>query len=309
MVASGHGVHALSGTRGSGGRVVLAVETRPDRLGVYNGELLFGVTSEANRLGIEIGLWTAVPDIGLALTPRLPPAAVDGAITVGHLAGDPWIQELAAAQVPIVVLGRWSGVEGRVHCVDSDHERGTEMLMSHLASLGRRRIAAVTGPLDVPDVILRLHAYERLRVELDLDPDPGLVVTGDFTAATGQDAFEHLLAAGGGAPDAVFAMNDAMAAGVVRAARRAGLRVPNDVAVVGFDAVIDPLLLPMSITTVRQDVAELGRRSLRALLDVIAGASPGETEVLATELVLGESTMGPSASRPGPRRHLAPVRN
>jgi DNA-binding LacI/PurR family transcriptional regulator len=301
-------VGSTSGQR-SRGRVVFASTTRAQELGLYTAQMVFGVTTEASQHGYDVGLWLAVPDTEGALSSTLPPTAVDGVIATGRVVSDPWILELATAGVPIVVIGRWSGVDGRVHCVDTDHEHGTELLLAHLAGLGRQRIAVITGPLDVADVILRLHTYERLRIELDLDLDPDLVVTGDFSAASGDEAMSRLLAHPDGAPDAVFAMNDAMAAGAIRCARAAGFRVPEDIAVAGFDAVIDPLLLPMSITTVRQDAAELGRRSIRALLDLIAGAQGGETEVMTIDLLLGESTLGKSPPRRHARRHLSPVRD
>lgn len=297
-----------SGQR-SRGRLVLATSSRPQELGAYTAQIVFGVTTEASRHGYDVGLWVAMRGDEGPLSPTLPAAAVEGIVATSAVVGDPWVSELTAAGVPIVVIGRWPGIDGRVHCVDVDHEHGTELLLSHLAGLGRRRIGVITGPLDVADVILRLHTYERLRTELDLDLDPGLVVTGDFTAPSGDEAMSQLLAHPEGAPDAVFAMNDAMASGAIRCARSAGLRVPQDVAVVGFDAVIDPMLLPMSVTTVRQDPAELGRRGVRALLDLIAGAQGGETEVITTDLVLGESTLGPPPPRRSPRRHLSPVRD
>ena len=93
-------------------------------------------------------------------------------------------------------------------------------------------------------------------------------------------------------PDAVFAMNDQMAIGAIRAIHDMGLTVPDDIAVVGFDGTIEPMLSPMTLTSARQDMVGLGARAVRALLDLMAGALPGDAEIAPVHLVIGESTIG-----------------
>lgn len=279
------------------GRIGVVLFTSPGEFGPFAGKLLFGIAHEASHHDHEVSVWFTSADRP-SVTPRAPAGELTGMIVMGKVAGDPWLEQLAAAGLPMVLIGRWAGMTGRVQAVDADHVGGTELLIGHLATLGRRRIGVITGLLDVFDVILRLHTFERLRVELGLDRADDLVVAGDFTAASGEAAMLELLRRRPGTDrvDAVFAMNDAMAAGAIRAATRSGLRVPDDVAVVGFDASFEPELLPMEVTTARQNVTELGRRATRALLDLVAGAEPGDPELVGVDLVIGESTIGRGTS-------------
>ncbi|MFN8020693.1 MAG: substrate-binding domain-containing protein [Acidimicrobiales bacterium] len=275
------------------GRIGVVLFTTPTEIGPFCSKLLFGVVGEARRHDLEVSVWFIGGDE--PVTPRAPAGELTGMIVMGKVAGDPWLEQVAASGVPTVVVGRWAGIPGRVQSVDSDHVGGTEQLVTHLASLGRRRIAVITGMLDVFDVILRLHTFERMRVELGLDRGDDLVVAGDFTARSGDLAMRELLRRRRGDDDridAVFAMNDAMAAGAIHALLDAGLRVPDDVAVAGFDAAFEPNLLPMEVTSARQNVAELGRRAVLALVDLVAGAEPGDTEVVGVDLVFGQSTVG-----------------
>ena len=207
----------------------------------------------------------------------------------------------------MVFIGRWPGAPARVQVIDSDHESGTERLMVHLAGLGRRRVAVITGPFDIFDVILRHDVYERMLGELALDPDPTLLATGDFSARSGYDAMLSLLKRPSTTrPDAVFAMNDEMAIGAIRAITEAGLSVPDDIAVAGFDGQHEPMSAPMSLTSVRQDVSGLGIRAVRALVDLIAGARRVIRRSSPSQLVIGESTIG-RARKAVPGRRLRPT--
>jgi DNA-binding LacI/PurR family transcriptional regulator len=259
----------------------------------FNTPLMRGVADAASEHLMQLSVWSQPYESGRTITATAPPLELDGVVIRQEAASDPWLAELAAEHVPIVCIGRWAGAPGIVQMIDADHEVGAEMLMNHLAELGRRKVAAIAGPLDVFDVILRLQAYERKRIDLDLDLDPALVAVGDFSIRSGRDAMCALLRRPPAQrPDAVFAMNDAMAVGAIKAILDVGLRVPEDIAVVGFDDVLDPELLPMTLTTIRQDVHGLGERAVRALLELIEGARPGDPEIVPVELVLGESTIG-----------------
>ncbi|MGW4198793.1 LacI family DNA-binding transcriptional regulator [Streptomyces sp. NPDC005004] len=189
---------------------------------------------------------------------------VDGALVFSLHLDDPLPGLIHDAGVPTVFGGRpdWSdGRDGPVY-VDSDNRGGARAAVRHLVSLGRTRIAHITGPLDQTSAVDRLDGY---RDVMGTD-DPGLVAHSDFTPSGGERAMRELLDRRPGV-DAVFAANDLTALGALRVLRERGRRVPEDVALIGFDDMApvaeqtDPPL-----TTVRQDIEEMGRLMARLLL-------------------------------------------
>ncbi|MET7655999.1 MULTISPECIES: LacI family DNA-binding transcriptional regulator [unclassified Streptomyces] len=189
---------------------------------------------------------------------------VDGALVFSLHLDDPLPGLIQGAGVPTVFGGRpgWSDGTRDVVYVDSDNRGGAREAVRLLAGLGRTRIAHITGPLDQTSAADRLDGYR----EVMGDTDPRLVVESDFTPGGAERAMRELLDR---CPDldAVFAANDLAASGALRVLRAHGRRVPEDVAVVGFDDMVpvaeqsDPPL-----TTVRQDIEEMGRIMARLLL-------------------------------------------
>ncbi|MDX6347116.1 MAG: hypothetical protein QOF84_1906 [Streptomyces sp.] len=191
---------------------------------------------------------------------------VDGALVFSLHADDPLPAIISRIGLPTVFGGRpgWSGAEGdrNILYVDSDNRGGARDAVRHLASLGRSRIATITGPLDQTASVDRLDGYH----DLLPDTDPRLIVEGDFSASGGERAMAELL---GRVPDldAVFVASDLMATGALRVLREHGRRVPDDVAVVGFDdmaSVAEAADPPL--TTIRQDIEGMGRLMVRLLL-------------------------------------------
>ncbi|MFG3661710.1 LacI family DNA-binding transcriptional regulator [Streptomyces sp. NPDC047706] len=214
---------------------------------------------------------------------------VDGALVFSLHLDDALPALIRRAGVPTVFGGRpdWSdGEDGAVY-VDSDNRGGAREAVRHLVALGRRRVAHIAGALDQTSAVDRLDGFR----DVLPDADPRLVAEGDFTPAGGERAMRELL---GRCPDldAVFAGNDLMASGALRVLREAGRRVPDDVAVVGFDD-----MLPIAeqtdppLTTVRQDIEEMGRLMARLLLGRLrtgrgeSEADPEPGVVLSTTLV------------------------
>ncbi|MEU8652664.1 LacI family DNA-binding transcriptional regulator [Streptomyces sp. NPDC048737] len=189
---------------------------------------------------------------------------VDGALVFSLHVDDPLPGLIQGAGVPTVFGGRpgWGDGTRDVRYVDSDNRGGAREAVRHLVGLGRTRVAHVTGPLDQTSAADRLQGFRDVRG----DADPRLVVESDFTPGGGERAMRELLDR---CPDvdAVFAANDLTASGVLRVLRERGLRVPEDVAVVGFDDMV-PLAEQTDppLTTVRQDIEEMGRVMARLLL-------------------------------------------
>ncbi|MEU6929453.1 LacI family DNA-binding transcriptional regulator [Streptomyces sp. NPDC046385] len=209
---------------------------------------------------------------------------VDGALAFSLHDDDELPAIIRRAHLPTVFGGRpgWTGPDGRpeVPYVDCDNRGGARAAVRHLRSLGRGRIAHIAGPRDQTSALDRLHGY------LDELPDTktDLIADGDFTRESGARAMAALLDSRTDL-DAVFAANDLMAAGALEVLRERGARVPEDVAVVGFDdmpAVAETTSPPL--TTVRQDIEGMGRLMVRQLMRTLDGQRV-EALITPTDLV------------------------
>ena len=209
---------------------------------------------------------------------------VDGVMFASMHGADPLPGTLFRLGIPVVCSGRPMGEP--VPYVDVDHFGGVVGAVRHLVASGRRRIATIAGPQDMVAGVDRLAGY---RVPLE---EAGLaqhVAAGDFTRESGIVAMRSLLA-DDPALDAVFAASDMMAHGALLALRDAGRRVPEDVAVIGFDDFEISRYSDPPLTTVRQPIVEMGRTMASQLLGLINGEPQrSEAVVLPTELVIRQS--------------------
>ncbi|MCX5599168.1 LacI family DNA-binding transcriptional regulator [Streptomyces phaeochromogenes] len=213
---------------------------------------------------------------------------VDGVLLVSSHSGDPVAEQLREAGVPLVMCGKPIGVGSKVSYVAADDRDGARDMVRHLVSLGRRRIGVVTGPLDTPGGVERLAGYREVLSESGIDFDERLVVSGDYSRASGEAGAERLLAQ---CPDvdAVFVASDLMAQGVLTSLERAGRRVPEDVSVGGFDDSSAALAARPQLTTIRQPYDRISAEMVRVLLAQIGGEDPAAV-ILPTELVKRQST-------------------
>ncbi|MEN3608194.1 LacI family DNA-binding transcriptional regulator [Plantactinospora sp. ZYX-F-223] len=208
---------------------------------------------------------------------------VDGALVISNHAGSPLLYELDERGLPFVAVGRPLGHDSDVSYVAADDRGGARQMVSYLRSRGHRTIGTITGPLDTSGGVDRLAGYHDVLGETD----PRLVVTGDYTHDSGEAAMERLLRQ---VPelDAVFVSSDLMATGAIAALRRAGKRVPDDVAVGGFDDSKVATTSVPRLTTIRQPWARISAEMVRLLLGHLAGDSHAAV-ILPTELVVRES--------------------
>ncbi|MEN3307419.1 MAG: hypothetical protein V7603_3621 [Micromonosporaceae bacterium] len=209
---------------------------------------------------------------------------VDGALLVSTHSGNPLVAELIARDLPVVACGKPLGYERSVAYVAADERDGAAQMVGYLRSIGRRRIATITGPLDTGGGIGRLDGYRDVLGE----NDPRLIASGDYSRRGGEAAMDQLLVS---APDldAVFVASDLMAAGALTALHRAGRRVPEDVAVGGFDDSSIATASHPHLTTIRQSYARISAEMVRLLLGLIDGDSPSAV-IVPTELVVRDST-------------------
>ncbi|SOD89465.1 LacI family DNA-binding transcriptional regulator [Streptomyces sp. Ag109_G2-15] len=213
---------------------------------------------------------------------------VDGALLVSVHAGDQLPDMLVEAGLPTVLLGRRSGDE-YVSYVDADNVGGARSAVSHLLKRGRRAIATITGPLDMHVAQCRLRGYQEALAMAGLRGEPSWVAESDFTEESGRRAMAELIERHPEI-DGVIAASDTTAAGALQALRAAGRRVPEDVAVIGFDDFPLAQQTEPRLTTVRQPLEEIGRAMVRLLLEELEEpAMAWRHVILRTELVVRES--------------------
>jgi LacI family transcriptional regulator len=210
---------------------------------------------------------------------------VDGAIVVSHHTSDTFIDRIAAA-VPVVYGGRPAREREHDYYVDVDNRNGGRVATQHLVAAGRRRIATITGPPTMPAGVDRLAGFRDALAEAGLD---GIAVEdGNFTTDGGAAAMRRILDSGAEV-DGLFIASDLMARGAMTVLAQRGLRVPDDVAIVGFDDSPVATSVTPQLTTMRQPSLEQGERMAGLLLDILAGRTPQHVTILETELVVRES--------------------
>ncbi|WP_341678363.1 substrate-binding domain-containing protein [Niveibacterium sp. SC-1] len=235
---------------------------------------------------IVSGHWNAKEEaerVGLLMARR-----VDGIIILtGHMTDEDII--LFSHHVPIVATGHVFEAAERASAIRLNNEMGGYMATHHLLELGHRTIAHIAGIADHPDAVERLAGYRRALDEAGIPFDPDLVVQGDFRESGGVVGIAQLLERSR-LFTAIFAANDQTAYGARLALYRKGIRVPEDVSLIGFDDLPASVYTTPPLTTVRQPVYEIGRMAARVLLDLIAGR-PGSLQLPQLELVIRETTM------------------
>ncbi len=214
---------------------------------------------------------------------------VDGVLLVSLHGDDPLPGLLAESAIPTVVGGRPPAGSGLSY-VDVDNVNGARAAVAHLAQTGRRRIATVTGPVDMAAAADRLAGYREALVAAGLPHDPAIEISGDFDQDTAREQTLELLEQRPDV-DSIFAASDPMAVGALQALRLAGRHVPQDVALVGFDDSVLAAAADPPLSSVRQPIEEMGREMCRLLLRTIATRERVTRRViLATELVVRASS-------------------
>lgn len=247
---------------------------------------LRGVTGAVGSLPMQVVLVMGNPDDGDHRMERyLRGGHTDGAIVVSHHQNDNLWRVLAETQLPSVFLGRPYAEEARVPYVDVDNAAGAALAARHLVERGCRRIGTVTGPLDMSAGQDRLRGWQEVLGEAGLQAD--LVESGDFTPTGGAGATRRLLQR---CPDldGLFAASDQMAVAAIGELGVAGRRVPDDVAVVGYDDSAAATMSRPALTTVVNPISEMASRAVDLLLQVMDG-DVVDPAILPTRLVVRES--------------------
>jgi LacI family transcriptional regulator len=262
----------------------------PDLYGEYFSELIRGVDVAARHRGLHVLVSSSHGSASEAASAvRSLNGRIDGLLAMVPGEDACFIQEALPQTLPTVLLNsRTSGAQYPTFLVDDFG--GARAMMRHLIERGYRRIAHIRGAAG------NLQAEERLRgyraALKGAGASPAIVIEGDFTEEGGYRAGQ-LIAGRSERPDAVFAANDMMAVGCLVALREAGIRVPQDVALAGFDDIPLARFLSPPLTTVRADIATLGLRALETLAGLIEGearADAAPAERLSVEVVVRGSS-------------------
>ena len=260
--------------------------------GPYSMAVLDGITSSAQAEGFEIVISRA---LGGDTSPRVDPSALLGSERAGAIfltidASGPEFQELDDAGFPVVVVDPVHVQATKCITIGATSFAGAVAATEHLLSLGHRRIGHAGGPDSVECSQARLAGYASALRRAGIKLEESLVSHVSFEYEAGLKAGRDLLDRAE-PPTAVFAASDEIALGVMEEARRRGIRVPQDLSIVGFD---DTFLAPRAtppLTTVAQPLHEMGQLAVRSLAQLIAGDRVGTSHIeLATRLVVRGST-------------------
>jgi DNA-binding LacI/PurR family transcriptional regulator len=251
----------------------------------YFTKVIEGVSAEFRRAGKQMVLMLAPDTESFASIERFVTGGhVDGVILASMHGDNPLPSTLLDAGIPFVASGRPLGTQS-LPFVDVDHETAVHDAVVYLHQTGRRHVATITGPLDMDPGIRRLNGYLAAVSEAG---EPPIVGNGDFTRESGVLAMHDIILSGA-VFDAVFAASDLMALGAIHLLRQAGMRVPEDVAVIGFDDIDAARAADPPLTTIRQPLHDIGVTLARQIIKAAAGEDARDPVMLPTELIIRKS--------------------
>ena len=262
----------------------------PDLYGEFYSEVIRGIDHAAGRRGFHVLVSSSHSDRAeLSAVLGAMRGRVDGLLLMSPALDAVDLRTDLPAAVPVVLLN-CRAVGTAYDSVNLDNYRGAAAMVAHLHAVGHRRIALMRGPTDNFDARERLRGYRTALRRLGAYDGPGLELPGDFRESSGYEAARRLLGMAE-RPTAVFAANDSMAIGLLSALADSGVRVPQDIAVTGFDDIPVSRFLRPPLTTVHVPIAEMGTRAVELLLHQVqeGAARKGRREVMEARLVVRES--------------------
>jgi LacI family transcriptional regulator len=222
--------------------------------------------------------------------PRIANIPADGFILTSVKSNDRLVPRFQADNIPFVQIGRTPEPEQTpLHFVDVDNYGGAVTVVTHLIQRGHQKIATITGPQDMAAGIDRLRGYQDCLQQAGISHNPEWIASGNFEPESGYTAMQQLLQAPD-LPTAVFAASDSMADGAYKAIQEHNLRIPEDIAMIGFD---DNKMFTNNsppLTTMRQPISQLGENAACLLLHLLSDNAPSDNIILQPELILRQST-------------------
>jgi DNA-binding LacI/PurR family transcriptional regulator len=257
----------------------------------FFGHLFKGAQKAAHNLGYSLTLYDTEEDTEKEkkYVDMVARSLSDGILLASAYIDDATIREIEKRGLSYILVNRSSRDHSGMF-VTVDDAKGIRLAVRHLYDQGHRKIAHITGPLYTTCGINRLGAYREAVMSLGLECPPGYIMESSFLSEAGKGAMENILALPY-RPTAIVAGNDLIAIGAMSAIHEAGLKVPEDISVVGFDDIWLSGFTAPALTTVSYDKAELGSRAISLLVDAIENkwsANP-RTEVIDVSLLVRES--------------------
>jgi LacI family transcriptional regulator len=249
--------------------------------------LIQSVTNRCNTTNRSVMFWLGEPDYERRMINQiLGNDLLDGVIVSSLRDEDPIVAALSLSEIPFVLVGRYRN-DAKVNFVDIDNQGAARTAVNYLIQIGRKKIATITGVSDMIVSKDRLEGYRLALKKAGIPFDPSLVVDGGFIEDGGYSAMGRLFPQN---PDAIFAASDAMAVGAIRFLKEHGKRVPEDVAVIGFDDAPFALGHQPALSTVHQPIAQLGAQAVDLLVELIENNHAEPTNrILSSDLLIRES--------------------
>jgi LacI family transcriptional regulator len=263
------------------GLVIPSEELRVDPYGASMTHAV-GRVATARDLGLMLHLAQTEP--GQTVHHILRDGMIDGVLVSSVAVGLPWVEELIDSPLPTVMIGTHPTRE--VPGVDVENTESSAAAVAHLFEQGCQRVGLITGPLERADARARRDGYRLAHERAGRAVDPGLIVKGDFDKAAGRSGAAELLKVG---VDGIFASNDEMAIGAMWACSHSGVRIPDDVAIVGFDGTGADYWEP-ALTSVVQPFETIATRAVDALVAAVDGNPLTKPVIVVPHLVEGGSS-------------------
>jgi DNA-binding LacI/PurR family transcriptional regulator len=278
----------------------------PEISGAFFSPMLKGIEAAAHEAGYDL-LVHSTQQVETTRR-RLGEHNADGLLVFTHSLAPSELQRLHSFNFPVVLLHQTPPDSLNIPVIAIENKDGAAMLIDHLVEThGRRRIVYLRGPEGHEDSVWRERGYREALDAHNIEFDPRLIASGGFDDEEAFTAMQQLLSDGLDF-DAVFAGDDDAAIGVMRALKLAGRRVPEEVAVVGFDDVPFARYLSPALTTVRAPIEEIGREAVHQLVQLMSGKPAEALTLMRTELVIRESCGCIPSSTNGQEESLSTTR-
>jgi LacI family transcriptional regulator len=272
----------------------------PNLDNAYVGTIARGIDQELVRANYDLMLYTSHrhPDKESLYVSAIANGLTEGLLLVTPLVPTTYLDALRDQNFPYVLIDQVDSAENS-SVVEATNWQGAYEATCYLSRLGHNRIAFITGSRAVRSAVDRLQGYKAALVDCKIPVRDELIVEGDFLQKTGYEMTKSLLQSVNPPPTAIFASNDLSAFGAMDAAREHGLRIPEDISIIGFDDIPQASLVYPKLTTVRQPLEQMGQVAVKLLLDRIENRNrPPQRVTLATQLVIRDSC-GPYQTQTG----------
>lgn len=243
--------------------------------GWWSSEIMRGIADTGFTQGYHLMIYAMSEDVREMCLNAVYSGRLEGLIILAPYKDEPLLKELSDSGIPLAAVGAQQVFGEKMVAVDADNEMGGYLATRHLIEQGHRRIAHLHGALNIPNACDRLRGFQRAMQEAGLPIMPELVRESGFLEQRSYEIAQELLQLPE-PPTAIFAANDVSAVGVLRAVKDAGLQVPNDVAIIGYDGTPFTQLTEPPLSTVEQPASEMGRIAARLLIEIIEGHTPAE---------------------------------